>query len=140
MRRSFHYKIRTLVWYSTVALRKRHGRRWLYMKIVLGIFPILALFFVIPNPVLDLDWSKRTRAIILLSLAIVVLLFVIESLHQFNKRRFVRLRLRHKDTAGRINERHAGEMATLGEAIEALRANFKQQPARRKKTTKNIGM
>ncbi|MGB9182142.1 MAG: hypothetical protein WCB68_23135, partial [Pyrinomonadaceae bacterium] len=150
-------RVRLQIIYSYSALRERHKRRWLYMKIVAALYSLAALFFAIPSPTLVL--SKRTRAIIVLSLVIVALLFVIEALYQLYRKRVARLRLRHKSTletmrdkyerkirwheneAALWNERHSEEIEQLNAANlrhindEQTRAQFRYAEIRQEGAT-----
>ena len=111
MRRRLLYGLRRLVWYCAIAVRKEFKRRWWYkmLSIASPLYFLFGLLVNIENPFFS--WSKRVRAIILLSALIVMLLLVIEALYQFHKRRVARLKSKHKSIIERLNTQHQTEIA-----------------------------
>ena len=121
MQKGFLYGIRKLVWYCAIAVRKEIKRRWWY-KMLSIISPLSFLFGLLSN--LEnpfFSWSKRTRAIILLSSLVLILLLVIEALYQFFRGRIAGLKYKHRHTIEKINSRHQSK---IKEKVEGLRAEI----------------
>ena len=87
--------------------------------IAAAIAPLVALFVAFSNPMLG--WSKRTRAIIVLSIMVVLLCFVIEAMYRHYRSRNGKLKRKHQIRIQAQSEASLAEMALLKSELGELK-------------------